>query len=130
MKSFVAKVALGASLALAAVSAQANVAQAHSYTFFDENGTVVGQTIILCTNASGSYGNVHTAYSITQYSPCSTETQQHPASIVPGTHVTAYTLPGFLTIQQACMWAHCDDSGVLGLTAYWPIQLYGPWVTP
>jgi hypothetical protein len=128
---YAGKLAFGVALAVGAASAQAAVAQAHGYTFFDENGQVVGQTIMLCTNQGGSYGNVHTAYHVTEYSSCNSPgAPTHPESIVPGTHVTAYTLPGFMTIQDACRNMHCSDEGTIGLMAFWPINDYGPWVTP
>lgn len=128
---YAGKIALGIVLAVGAASAQAAVSQAHSYTYFDENGLVVGQTIMLCTNQGGSYGNVHTAYMVTEYASCnSSGGETHPEAIVPGTHITAYTLPGFMTVQDACRAMHCADVSTIGLLAFWPINDYGPWVPP
>lgn len=106
-------------------SVAAATSQAHSTTYFDESGNIVGQQILLCSNLGGAYGNIHTAYTITQYASCTVPFgTTHPASIVAGTHVTSYTLPGFLSIQTACSYLPCQDEGSLNLQAYWPIQLY------
>jgi hypothetical protein len=109
-------------------AAAAATSQAHSVTYFDEGGHVVGQQILLCSNLGGGYGNVHTAYTIVQYSNCTTPYGPTvPESIVPGKHVTSYTLPSIIDFRTACGYARCDDASVIGLQAFYPIQDYGPW---
>ncbi|WP_090179980.1 hypothetical protein [Luteibacter sp. UNC138MFCol5.1] len=107
-------------------SAAAAIEQARSTKFFDESGALVGQQLALCSNFQGSYGNIHTAYHMTEVSNCIGR-DQHPASIVPGTHITAYTLPGGLTIQQVCTYAQCAPASQTELEAYWNIADYGPY---
>lgn len=107
-------------------SAVAAIEQAQSTKYLDESGQVVGQRIALCSNWSGAYGNVHTAYHITEIANCIGR-DQHPASIVPGTHITAYTLPANLTIQQVCTYAQCTGADQPELDVFFNIADYGPY---
>ncbi|TCV97781.1 hypothetical protein EC912_101798 [Luteibacter rhizovicinus] len=81
-----------------------------SNKYFDENGTLVGQQIRLCNALSYHAGNVHSAYMITEEVPCGANPSLD--YIVPGTIITAYTLPGSQTISNACGIAECSSSGV------------------
>lgn len=91
-------------------AAQALGPNAISHKYFDENGGLVGQDIRLCSGLSYHGGNTHTAYSITEETACGTNPGVD--AIVPGTIVTAYTLPGFLPISTACGLAQCSGTGV------------------
>lgn len=88
-----------------------------SNIYFDETGAVVGQNILLCSNLAYHAGNIHTAYSITQTISCTSypngsPTQSPPPDvIVPGTQVTSYVLPSFVTITQGCSAAECVPAG-------------------
>jgi len=108
-------------------SAVAAIEQAQSIKYFDDSGIVVGQQIALCSNFRGAYGNVHTAYHMTEVANCIGR-PQHPAAIVPGTHITAYTLPSNLTIQQVCTYALCTGADQPELDVYFNINDYGPYV--
>jgi hypothetical protein len=107
-------------------SAAAALEQAVSVKYVDESGLVVGQRVALCGNFRGTYGNTHTAYHITEVSNCMGQEQQ-PASIAPSTHVTAYTLPGNLTIQQACISARCTADSQKELDVFFNAADYGPY---
>lgn len=107
-------------------TAFAAIEQAQSIKYLDDSGQVVGQRIALCSNWSGAYGNVHTAYHITEVANCIGR-EQHPASIVPGTHITAYTLPSNLTIQQVCTYAQCTLADQPELDVYFNMADYGPY---
>ena len=104
-------------LALAALSFFAFAGSAHalaqnatSHKYFDETGALVGQDIRICTAQSYHGGNTHTAYHITEEVPCG----GNPSLdyIVPGTIVTEYVLPGFLSISTACGIADCEPTYV------------------
>lgn len=107
-------------------SAVAAIEQAQSIKYFDESGAVVGQQVALCGNFRGSYGNVHTAYHVTEVASCVGQ-DQHPASIVPGAHITAYTLPSNLTIQKVCSYARCTPANQADLDVYFNIKDYRPY---
>lgn len=80
-----------------------------SNKYFDENGVLVGQQILLCNAMAYHAGNVHTAYTITESVACG---KNPPLEyIVPGTIITAYTLPGGLSISNACGPAECAPAG-------------------
>ncbi|WP_448099178.1 hypothetical protein [Luteibacter yeojuensis] len=111
---------------MATGSAVAAIEQAQSIKYLDESGQIVGQQIALCSNFRGSYGNIHTAYHVTEVANCIGR-DQHPASIVPGTHITAYTLPGNLTIQQVCVYAECTGADQNELDVFFNIADYGPY---
>ncbi|WP_426701002.1 hypothetical protein ACPPVV_16745 [Rhodanobacter sp. Col0626] len=98
-------------LALALVAGTTGVASAatvtsHSVKYLDESGVVVGQQYLLCNNEVGHGGNIHTAYKIDEKTGCGNFPQ--PAVIVPNTLITSYTLPGSVTISQACLVAECS----------------------
>jgi hypothetical protein len=63
----------------------------------------------LCNALSYHAGNIHTAYNITEEVACG----KNPALeyIVPGTIITAYTLPGSESISYACGLAECVPAG-------------------
>lgn len=106
-------------------SAYAEVSSAISVKYFDENGAVVGQQITTCNfSRSQHYGNIHTAYKISEAAPCEPGGTSHPSPIVPDTRVTAYTLPGFLTIQQACLIAQCASKEAIELDYIFPYDQY------
>lgn len=107
-------------------SAAAAIEQAQSTKYFDDSGVIVGQQVALCSNFRGSYGNIHTAYHMTEVANCIGR-DQHPASIVAGTHITAYTLPSNLTIQQVCTYAQCTSADQPELDLYFNINDYGPY---
>ncbi|MBT2116619.1 hypothetical protein KK141_06630 [Dyella sp. LX-66] len=110
MKSTLAK------LAMIALPLFGTVGTAHALSqntvsnkFFDENGVLVGQQILLCNALAYHAGNIHTAYTITESVACS---KNPPLDyIVPGTIITAYTLPGALSISSACGQAECAPAG-------------------
>jgi hypothetical protein len=112
-------------LALSGTAAAA-LEQAQSIKYFDESGVVVGQQIALCSDFRGSYGNVHTAYHVTEVADC-LGGDQHPASIVPGAHITAYTLPSHLTIQKVCAYARCTSADQPELDVFFNRSDYGPY---
>lgn len=91
--------------------AQAATSYTRSLKYFSESGQVVGQQIIYCNNVTKRGGNINTAYHITEVNVC-TPAAPAPTVIVPGTQVTAYTLPAFLTISAACGLAQCISSGM------------------
>jgi len=96
-------------LGLAGV-AHAATPYSNSIKYFDEAGRVVGQQILYCNNFSRHGGNIHTAYKIVESIACGSAP---PADvIVPGTQIIGYTLPGSLTISQACGPAQCIDAGM------------------
>jgi|ERR1700754_653561 hypothetical protein len=107
-------------------SAAAAMEQAQSIKYFDESGVLVGQQVALCGNFRGSYGNVHTAFHVTEIANCIGR-DQHPASIVRDTHITAYTLPSTLTIQQVCAYAHCTAADQPELDVYFNRNEYAPY---
>ncbi|MET4677889.1 MULTISPECIES: hypothetical protein [unclassified Luteibacter] len=103
------KIALTAALLLGcAGSANALSPNATSRKFFDENGALVGQDIRLCNALTYHAGNTHTAYLITEEVNCGTNPGLR--YIVPGTIITHYTLPGFLSISTACGIAECSPA--------------------
>lgn len=117
--------AVGLIAAFGASSASASVASASSVKYFDESGQVVGQQITTCSlSRSAHYGNIHTAYHISESAPCTLGQESHPAPIVPGTRVTAYTLPGFLSIQEACVRAVCASKEATELDYIFPYSEY------
>jgi hypothetical protein len=102
---------------LLAVAGSANAAATYneSLKYFDENGNLVGQRITLCDNHAYHAGNTHTAYSIDEEIYCQGANDPNPPTpdyIVPGTRVVSYTLPGFLSIQQACSIAECTRADI------------------
>lgn len=119
------RIFLGVMALVLSGSAAAAIEQAQSIKYFDESGVVVGQQVVLCSNFRGSSGNVHTAYHMTEITNC-VGSDQHPASIVPGTHITAYTLPSNLTIQKVCAYARCAASDQPDLEVYFNVNDYGP----
>jgi hypothetical protein len=67
------------------------------------------QQIRLCNALSYHAGNIHTAYNITEEVACG---KNPPLEyIVPGTIITAYTLPGSESISYACGLAECVPAG-------------------
>ena len=92
-----------------------------STCYFDENGNLVGESILTCTPYSEHGGNVHTAYSVTATVtcyPCNPKVQHCPDPpdyIAPPTHVTDYTLPSFETLSEACkqMEGNCGIPAVI-----------------
>lgn len=82
---------------------------ANSYKYFDETGALVGQQILLCSNLAYHAGNIHTAYKIVEQTKCGSGGIELDY-IVPGTIITSYTLPGFLTISNACSIAECEPA--------------------
>ncbi|SFW76094.1 DUF6289 family protein [Luteibacter sp. UNCMF366Tsu5.1] len=104
-------------LALAAISLFGIVGNAYalsltstSIKYFDENGAIVGQFLRTCEAVTYHGGNTHTAYTIYEATPCGSNPSPH--YIVPGTIITNYTLPGFLTISAACGPAECEPAGI------------------
>lgn len=125
MRRIISRAALVLFCTVAAGSAFAEVTSAVSVKYFDENGAVVGQQITTCyLSRSQHYGNIHTAYKISESAPCEPNGASRPAPIVPNTRVTAYTLPGFLTIQQACVIAHCASKEAIELDYIFPYDQY------
>lgn len=111
MKHTLAKFALIAlPFLFVAGNAHALAQNTTSKKYFDENGSLVGQQIRLCTALSYHAGNVHTAYSITEEVPCGANPSLD--YVVPGSIITAYTLPASLTISNACAIAQCEYQGV------------------
>ncbi|GAA0709378.1 hypothetical protein FHW84_000665 [Dyella sp. SG562] len=118
MKAISLQCALSALVFLGlAGAAHAATPYSTSNIYFDESGAVVGQNILLCSNLAYHAGNIHTAYSITQTIACTSYpngapiTTPPPDVIVPGTQVTSYVLPSFLTITQGCAAAECVQAG-------------------
>lgn len=118
MKEISLKAFLSAAILLGTTAAaHAATLYSTSNIYFDETGAVVGQNILLCTNLAYHAGNIHTAYYITQTVSCTTYPNGAPVQspppdvIVPGTQVTYYVLPGFLSITQACAEAECVSAG-------------------
>lgn len=109
MKQKLIEVALSAPLTFGVASvAHAGPEYANSYIYFDENGQVVGQQILLCGDWGSQHaGNIHTAYYIEEESACQDQVPggnpfPEPTYIAPPTDVVDYVLPSFETIQQAC----------------------------
>lgn len=90
-------------------TANALALTATSIKYFDENGNIVGQFVRQCDALTYHGGNTHTAYTITEATACGSNPGPH--YIVPGTIVTGYTLPGFLSISTACGIAECEPTG-------------------
>jgi hypothetical protein len=86
--------------------AHAVTPHSNSVKYFDENGTVVGQQILLCNNSAYHAGNIHTAYMIREATTCGDG--QQTSYIVPDSIITSYTLPGSVTIGYACTVAECE----------------------
>lgn len=111
MKKILFKIALSAFAIFGFASAAHAVnAYSNSVKYFDEAGRVVGQQILFCGASSKHGGNIHTAYNIAESYACGPFTP--PTIIVPGTQIVSYTLPGSLTISQACGLAQCVDAGI------------------
>jgi hypothetical protein len=112
------KLILAATVAALSVGSIGTALAFNPYTngtvYFDENGQVVGQQVLSCDSTSWHGGNIHTAYHVSTSALCGfgcpprTDPSKPntcptpPTYIVPGTIVTAYVLPSFETIQQAC----------------------------
>lgn len=110
MKNAICTCGLTAALALClSGNALAATVTANSYKYFDESGALVGQQILLCSNLSYHAGNIHTAYTIVEQTKCGTGGPSLEY-IVSGTIITGYTLPGFLTIANACAIAECEPA--------------------
>ena len=101
--------------------AQAATALSHSRKYFDESGALVGEQYLLCSNHSGHGGNIHTAYFIDEQTGCPGALIDPDTWIIPGKIVTAYTLPGSLSITTACSVASCqnDSSPEVNVLTLW-----------
>lgn len=106
---------IGLGLLFTAGAANALPFYNESRKFFDESGSIVGQQVVACNGTKAHAGNVHTAYFIEELILCEGAGGQSPPTvnyIVPGTLITNYTLPGALSIQQACTPAECESSSI------------------
>jgi hypothetical protein len=121
------KISMGAVLVLAlagfAGSASARPIYSQSVKYFDESGAIVGQQYLLCDGRSGHGGNTHTAYTVTEQTTCNGG--EPPEWIVPNLIVTAYTLPGSVSIATACSVGRCEgqyvpEVQILGMWPYTP----------
>ena len=109
------------------------------YTYFNASGQIVGAETAYCDGTTYHGGTLNTAYYIYASTPCTlpcnpngygdyaargvraagssgpcTNPYTPPSqSIVPGTGVINYALPGAETIQQACRIAQCLGTGVM-----------------
>lgn len=113
----------GILLSLVVTSAHAAVSNPTSRKYFDESGSLVGQSIRLCSNQFFTGGNTHTAYFIEETMQCSTQVKGvEPREVVPivdGTKVTRYVLPGFLDITTACQIARCVPAAFSQVDVLW-----------
>ncbi|KAF1005801.1 MAG: hypothetical protein GAK28_03022 [Luteibacter sp.] len=108
MKGFVMAAVVAACFA---GTAQARPINSQSVKYLDEAGNYVGQQYLLCDGRSGHGGNIHTAYKVEETVVCNSNGAD-PGWIVPNTIVTAYTLPGNISITAACNTVDCEGQYV------------------
>ncbi|RUL78363.1 DUF6289 family protein [Dyella choica] len=128
MKFFSFRVLLGLIVFLGvAANAWAVRPYALAYTYFDASGRIVGAQTAYCDGSAYHGGTLNTAYYIYASTPCTLPCQPGgydggscggpytppSQSIVPGTGVVNYALPGAETIQQACQVAQCLGGSVM-----------------
>ncbi|WP_250626659.1 hypothetical protein [Pinirhizobacter soli] len=112
-------IALAACMTLGLVGgAQAATSHSISYKYFDDAGNLVGQKVTLCSNITRHAATVDTQYYIMEQTSCSPTNPPPPLDEevtpdvgLPGTIVSSYNLPSFLSISAACVMAECQPTG-------------------
>lgn len=117
MKHIVSKFVLSLLLFVGALSAaNALTPYSHAYTYYNAAGSIVGGEILQCQGQSFYSGTLNTGNYVFAQASCTLPCQPggfvggscgspyNPKvpSIVPGTGVVQYILPGAMTITQAC----------------------------
>lgn len=109
-------------LACGMVTANATTPYAHAYTYFNSSGQVVGGEVLFCNGGSYHTGTLNTQYGVFAEAsctlpckpsgylggPCGGPYKMPVDSIVPGTGVVQYVLPGIMTIDDACLNEHAQ----------------------
>ena len=131
MKSLMYKLALGVLIAGIATSAYAQRPYSGVVTYFDATGAIIGVDVVFCTN-SGEHAGVQTSpYYIYAEASCGASFPVN--SIVPGTGVGTFSLPGAETISTACQQAgvQCLSPGQQPATPNYPgLTWESGWVNP
>jgi hypothetical protein len=109
MKFVMRNLLIGLAVFGVATSAYALRPYSGAVTYFDSTGAIIGVDIVNCTNEGWHAGVQNSTYFIYAQGACSGAGVN--STLLPGTGVIGYNLPGGETIEQGCTTANVQCLG-------------------